>query len=114
MPTNDYGQPAQPLCDFCWSHAKEVPATRIAVLLGDDEWPNLCEPCYNAIVWQDRRTADFCDALRKKGKDKFIQQKTGLVIDAYFSATKVKWILDNVDGARTKSNNGNEPFSTES
>jgi len=70
------------------------------------------QPIHNAIVWQDRRTADFCDALRKEGKDRFIQQKTGLVIDAYFSATKVKWILDNVDGARAKANNGELCFGT--
>ncbi|PQJ16484.1 glycerol kinase GlpK [Aureicoccus marinus] len=60
------------------------------------------EPVYPAIVWQDRRTADFCDQLKAEGKAGLIQQKTGLVIDAYFSATKVKWILDNVPGAREK------------
>ena len=54
------------------------------------------EPIYNAIVWQDKRTSDFCDDLKKAGKTKMIREKTGLVIDAYFSATKVKWILDNV------------------
>jgi glycerol kinase len=70
------------------------------------------QPIHHAIVWQDRRTADFCDALRKEGKDKWIQQKTGLVIDAYFSATKVKWILDHVEGARTKANNGELCFGT--
>ena len=52
-------------------------------------------PIHNAIVWQDRRTAEFCDSLKAAGKHQLIQQKTGLVIDAYFSATKVKWILDN-------------------
>ncbi|MHA4875348.1 FGGY family carbohydrate kinase, partial [Enterococcus faecium] len=51
------------------------------------------QPIHNAIVWQDRRTASFCDELRKNGTDKTIQQKTGLVVDAYFSATKLKWIL---------------------
>ncbi|MBW7893463.1 MAG: glycerol kinase, partial [Chitinophagaceae bacterium] len=51
------------------------------------------KPVYNAIVWQDRRTASFCDALRAKGADKVIKEKTGLILDAYFSATKVKWIL---------------------
>lgn len=70
------------------------------------------QPIHNAIVWQDRRTASFCDELRKQGKDKIIQQKTGLVIDAYFSATKIKWILDNVAGARTKANNGELCFGT--
>ena len=59
-------------------------------------------PIYNAIVWQDKRTADFCDELKKQGKAALIREKTGLVIDAYFSATKVKWILDNVNGARKK------------
>ncbi len=60
------------------------------------------EPIYNAIVWQDKRTADFCDELKAAGKSDVIREKTGLVIDSYFSATKVKWILDNVDGARAK------------
>jgi glycerol kinase len=70
------------------------------------------KPIYNAIVWQDRRTAPFCDELKRKQLDKIIQQKTGLVIDAYFSATKIKWILDNVDGARAKANNGELCFGT--
>jgi len=70
------------------------------------------QPVYHAIVWQDRRTAGFCEALKKEGKDKLIQQKTGLVIDAYFSATKAKWILDHVEGARTKANNGELCFGT--
>lgn len=58
------------------------------------------DPVYNAIVWQDKRTADFCDELNKSGKADLIRAKTGLVIDSYFSATKVKWILDNVNGVR--------------
>ncbi len=58
------------------------------------------KPVYNAIVWQDKRTLDYCEKLKKEGKDKLIQKKTGLIVDSYFSATKVKWILDNVDGAR--------------
>ncbi|MBX3252776.1 MAG: glycerol kinase GlpK [Chitinophagaceae bacterium] len=70
------------------------------------------KPVYNAIVWQDRRTAGYCDALKKEGKDKLIQEKTGLIIDAYFSATKVKWILDNVTGARKKAENGELCFGT--
>ena len=70
------------------------------------------KPVYNAIVWQDRRTASFCDELKRKQLDKIIQQKTGLVVDAYFSATKVKWILDNVTGAREKANNGELCFGT--
>ena len=70
------------------------------------------KPIYNAIVWQDRRTASFCDELRAKGLDKMIREKTGLIVDAYFSATKVKWILDNVKGAREKANNGELCFGT--
>ena len=58
------------------------------------------EPIYNAIVWQDRRTSGFCDQLKEKGLEKMIAAKTGLVIDAYFSGTKIKWILDNVESAR--------------
>ena len=57
------------------------------------------KPVYNAIVWQDRRTAGYCDKLKADGYEEKILEKTGLVIDAYFSATKVKWILDNVKGA---------------
>ncbi|GLB50191.1 glycerol kinase GlpK [Neptunitalea lumnitzerae] len=63
---------------------------------------NTGKPIYNAIVWQDKRTAKYCDELKAAGKADFIQQKTGLVIDSYFSGTKVKWILDNVEGAREK------------
>jgi glycerol kinase len=64
------------------------------------------EPIYNAIVWQDKRTSDYCDQLKAEGKEKMIQEKTGLVIDSYFSGTKIKWILDNVEGAREKANAG--------
>lgn len=70
------------------------------------------KPLYNAIVWQDRRTAAFCDELKAKGMAGMIQQKTGLIIDAYFSATKLKWILDNVPGARDKANKGQLAFGT--
>ena len=70
------------------------------------------KPVYNAIVWQDRRTAAFCDELRKKKLDNTIKEKTGLVVDAYFSASKIKWILDNVAGARTKANKGELCFGT--
>jgi len=69
-------------------------------------------PIYNAIVWQDRRTADYCDALKAQGKAEMIQEKTGLVIDAYFSGSKVKWILDNVAGARDLAANGDLCFGT--
>lgn len=70
------------------------------------------EPIYNAIVWQDRRTAARCDALRAKGKAKTIQQKTGLVLDAYFSATKLEWLLDNVPTARVRAERGELCFGT--
>lgn len=70
------------------------------------------QPIHNAIVWQDRRTADFCDELKKGGHEDTIRRKTGLVIDAYFSATKVRWILDNVEGARQKAQNGDLAFGT--
>ncbi len=69
-------------------------------------------PVCNAIVWQDRRTAGYCDQLKKEGHDKMIQQKTGLVTDAYFSGTKVKWILDNIEGARDKAQRGELCFGT--
>lgn len=69
-------------------------------------------PIYNAIVWQDRRTAAFCDQLKEAGKQALIQEKTGLVIDAYFSASKIKWILDHVDGARAQAENGELCFGT--
>jgi glycerol kinase len=68
-------------------------------------------PLHNAIVWQDRRTADFCDQLKVKS-GKLIQEKTGLIVDAYFSATKIRWILDNVEGARKKAQEGKLAFGT--
>lgn len=70
------------------------------------------KPVYNAIVWQDRRTADTCDKLRKKGHAELIQSKTGLVIDAYFSGTKIQWILDNVARARDRAEAGELAFGT--
>lgn len=70
------------------------------------------EPVYNAIVWQDRRTAAYCDELKANGTAKLIQQKTGLVTDAYFSGTKLKWILDHVEGARAKAEKGELCFGT--
>ena len=69
-------------------------------------------PIYNAIVWQDRRTADFCDALKAEGKAAMVQEKTGLVIDAYFSGSKIKWILDHVEGARAMAELGELCFGT--
>lgn len=70
------------------------------------------KPLYNAIVWQDRRTAEECDRLVKAGYATLIQQKTGLIIDAYFSATKLKWILDQVPEAREKAERGELAFGT--
>ncbi len=70
------------------------------------------KPIYNAIVWQDRRTAAYCDELKAAGHAQTIQEKTGLIIDAYFSGTKLKWILDNVHGAREKASKGELVFGT--
>ncbi len=70
------------------------------------------EPIYNAIVWQDRRTSAYCDSLKAEGKTGFIRDKTGLILDAYFSATKVKWILDHVPGARERAEKGKLLFGT--
>ena len=69
-------------------------------------------PVYNAIVWQDRRTSEYCDSLKKDGRTDLIRSKTGLIIDAYFSATKVRWILENVPGARQKAEEGKLRFGT--
>src|SRR5277367_5883848 len=68
------------------------------------------EPVYNAIVWQDRRTAAFCDQLKSDGHADMIRAKTGLVIDAYFSGSKIRWILDNVPGARADAEAGKLAF----
>ena len=73
---------------------------------------NTHQPIYNAIVWQDRRTSEYCNELKEQGHAINVQQRTGLVIDAYFSATKLKWILDNVEGARQKAEKGDLCFGT--
>ena len=70
------------------------------------------EPIYNAIVWQDRRTADFCDALRRAGHEPEITARTGLLLDPYFSSTKIAWLLDHVKGARAAAENGKLAFGT--
>src|SRR5207245_1055063 len=70
------------------------------------------KPLHPAIVWQDRRTANFCNELKAAGADLVISQKTGLVLDAYFSATKIRWILDHVAGARKAAENGQILFGT--
>ncbi len=73
---------------------------------------NTDKPIYNAVVWQSRQTMDICDKLKDEGYEEMVRDKTGLLIDAYFSGTKVKWILDNVDGAREKAENGELLFGT--
>ncbi|MGL6169317.1 MAG: glycerol kinase GlpK, partial [Fusobacteriaceae bacterium] len=73
---------------------------------------NTGKPVYNAIVWQCRRTANICDKLKAKNLEDYVRQNTGLVIDAYFSGTKIKWILDNVEGAREKAEAGDLLFGT--
>ncbi|GHE33788.1 glycerol kinase GlpK [Sphingobacterium griseoflavum] len=70
------------------------------------------EPIYNAIVWQDRRTAEYCQSIAAKGLDKLIQEKTGLLIDSYFSASKINWILNHVEGARSLAERGDLAFGT--
>ena len=76
-------------------------------------WDKLTgQPIYNAIVWQDRRTAEFCAELEERGLGQVVTKKTGLLLDAYFSATKVRWLLDNVDGARVRAERGELLFGT--
>lgn len=72
---------------------------------------NTGKPLYNAIVWADRRTAEYCAALKSKGLEPMVKEKTGLLLDPYFSGTKVRWILDNVEGAQAKAENGELYFS---
>lgn len=69
-------------------------------------------PVYNAIVWQDRRTSEYCDSIKTQGLTEMIRSKTGLIVDAYFSATKIRWILENVPGARQKAEEGKLRFGT--
>src|SRR5439155_16431397 len=69
-------------------------------------------PLHNAIVWQDRRTAEACTALRAAGHERAVAERTGLVIDPYFSATKIAWLLDHVEGARTAARAGRLAFGT--
>ena len=73
---------------------------------------NTGKPIYNAIVWQDKRTAGICDDMTAKGLTDYVRENTGLVIDSYFSGTKVKWILDNIEGARAQAENGELLFGT--
>lgn len=96
-----------------------TPATKIAAIGITNQrettvvWDkNTGEPVYNAIVWQSRQTADICEAIKAQGHEQTFRSKTGLLIDAYFSGTKVKWILDHVDQARRKAENGDLLFGT--
>lgn len=73
---------------------------------------NTGKPIYNAIVWQDKRTANICEQLKKKGLENYVRKTTGLVIDSYFSATKINWILNNIEGARLEADKGNLLFGT--
>jgi glycerol kinase len=100
---------AQNVCESLNVAAIGITNQRETTIIWDRETG---EPIYNAIVWQDRRTAGFCDELKAEGFDKTILEKTGLVTDAYFSGTKVKWILDNVPDARKKAQTGRLAFGT--
>lgn len=82
---------------------------RETTIIWDRETGN---PIYNAIVWQDRRTSEYCSELKSKGYENLVNAKTGLLLDAYFSGTKIKWILDNVEGAREKAEKGKLAFGT--
>ncbi|HLT82394.1 MAG TPA: glycerol kinase GlpK [Cyclobacteriaceae bacterium] len=73
---------------------------------------NTGEPVYNAIVWQDKRTAPLCEALKERGLEPYVRENTGLVIDSYFAATKIRWILDNVEGVRERADRGELAFGT--
>lgn len=73
---------------------------------------NTGEPIHNAIVWQDRRTASICDEIKQNGYEDYVKETTGLVVDAYFSGTKIKWLLENVEGARAEAEKGNLLFGT--
>ncbi|HEY4652942.1 MAG TPA: FGGY family carbohydrate kinase, partial [Cyclobacteriaceae bacterium] len=73
---------------------------------------NSGQPVYNAIVWQDKRTAAICEDLKRRGLESYVRENTGLVIDSYFSATKIKWILDNIQGVRQRADKGELAFGT--
>jgi glycerol kinase len=99
------------LSAFKDEHIENVAITnqRETTLVWDKKTGN---PIYNAIVWQDRRTSDYCESIKTKDVQSLVQKKTGLILDPYFSATKIKWILDNVEGAREKAVNGDLCFGT--
>ena len=97
----------------------KIPASEIAAIGITNQrettivWDkNTGKPVHNAIVWQDKRTSDFCSQLKKEGKEDFIRKATGLVVDSYFSATKINWILNNVAGVREKAEQGDLLFGT--
>ena len=101
-------------CEEIVKEAQDIAAIGITnqretTIIWDRETGN---PVYNAIVWQDRRTADYCASLKEAGHEEMVSQKTGLLLDPYFSATKIKWVLDNVEGAREKAEAGNLAFGT--
>lgn len=105
---------AKNVIDFASSNPSEIAAIGITnqretTVVWDK---NTGLPIYNAIVWQDRRTADFCEKMKADGLEGYVKETTGLVIDAYFSGTKINWILDNVEGARAKAENGDLLFGT--
>ena len=94
-------QIANSLCSLSASHASVV-----AII------PVIVQPIYNAIVWQDRRTAETCTRLKQAGVKAMVKAKTGLLLDAYFSATKISWLLDHVEGARAQAERGELAFGT--
>ncbi|MBL4802663.1 MAG: glycerol kinase GlpK [Emcibacter sp.] len=103
------GQVLQRLPVGAWPMAMGITNQRETTLIWDRKTG---EPIYPAIVWQDRRTADYCRQLKQEGHEDLVREKTGLLLDPYFSATKIKWILDNVAGSRTRAAKGELAFGT--
>ena len=104
----------QDVLKFAEENSKEIAAIGITnqretTVVWDKATGN---PVYNAIVWQDRRTAAYCESLRKQGKEQLVVDKTGLLLDPYFSGTKLNWILENVDGVRSRAEQGELAFGT--
>jgi glycerol kinase len=114
----DIWQDTQFVCRGVLTQTRVLPSQVIAIGITNQRettvvWDRATgQPVYNAIVWQDRRTADFCQKLKCHVHEETVQQKTGLLIDPYFSGTKIKWILDNVEGAREKAGKGELAFGT--
>ncbi|MBW3551568.1 MAG: hypothetical protein KY442_12465, partial [Proteobacteria bacterium] len=107
-PKNDSGEPCVGLCTQVPQCDPGVTTSVSGTVLD----PAGKVPIYNAIVWQDRRTAGICDQMKAAGHEDMVREKTGLVIDAYFSGTKAQWLLDNVEGARAKAEAGELCFGT--